>query len=56
MVRKPRSTHVAAMQRGGAANLDAELATLAPGATTDLLRDEAGNGLQSVVPAAAKRL
>ena len=26
MVRKPRSTHVAAMQRGRVANLDAELA------------------------------
>jgi len=35
-VRKPRSTHVAAMQRGRVANLDAELAKLtelAPGAT-----------------------
>ena len=32
-MRKPRSTHVAAMQRGRIANLDAELAKLAPGAT-----------------------
>jgi hypothetical protein len=28
-----RSTHLAAMQRGRVANLDAELAKLAPGAT-----------------------
>ena len=32
-MRKPHSTHVAAMQRGRVANLDAELAKLAPGAT-----------------------
>ncbi len=32
-MREPRSTHVAAMQRGRIANLDAELAKLAPGAT-----------------------
>ena len=32
-MRKPRSTHLPAMQRGRIANLDAELAKLAPGAT-----------------------
>ena len=32
-MRKSRSTHVAAMQRGRAANLDAELAKLAPDVT-----------------------
>ena len=56
-MRKPRSTHVvAAMQRGRIANLDAELARLAPGVVKPFFETKLPMALRSVILAAAQRL